>query len=263
MIDQGLTVGAAAAAVGVTVRSLHHWEQRGLVQPSMRTAAGYRVYGAADIARIQRICLYRELGIPLDEIARLLDDPATAPAESLQRQREQLAEQLERLQTMLTGVDRMLLAHRSGILLTAQQQVAVFGPQWQPEWIDGARERWGDTTQWAEYAERSAGRSASQWQEVADRAAALEADLVTALQTGVAAGSPEADALAERHRAGLDEYFSCTREMQVCLARGYQEDPGFTEHYEGLAPGLTVWLRSVVDANARAHGLDPDTATWS
>lgn len=257
-----LTVGEVAAVVGVTVRTLHHWESRGVVAPSLRTAAGYRLYDARDLARIQRVCLYRELGLPLDEITRVLDDPATPPADSLRRQRSQLAEQLERLQAMVTGLDRMIDAHESGLLLTAEQQAAVFGPQWQPEWIERARERWGDTRQWAEYAERSAERSPADWSQIAARSSALDEELAAALQAGVLPGSAEGNALAERHRAGMGEYFDCSHEMQVCLGRMYEADPGFTAHYASKAPGLTAWLRAVIEANAVSHGVDPDTATW-
>lgn len=257
-----MTVGEVAAVVGVTVRTLHHWESRGVVGPSLRTGAGYRLYGAQDLARIQRACLYRELGVPLGEIARLLDDPGTTPAESLRRQRSQLVEQLERLQAMVTGLDRMIDAHDHGLLLTPDQQAAVFGPQWQPEWIEQARQRWGDTRQWAEYAERSAGRTAVDWSHIAARSGALDEELAAACLRGVRPGSAEGNDLAERHRAGMGEYFDCSHQMQVCLGRLYQEDPGFSAHYDGKAPGMTAWLRAVIEANAVSHGVDPDTATW-
>ncbi len=74
----GLTVGRAAALVGVSVKTLHHWDAIGLVCPSERTWAGYRVYSGDDVARIHRVLVYRELGFPLAEIGRILDDPRFA-----------------------------------------------------------------------------------------------------------------------------------------------------------------------------------------
>jgi hypothetical protein len=50
--------------------------------------------------------------------------------------------------------------------------------------------------------------------------------------------------------------------MQVCLGRRYEADPGFAAHYDGIRAGLATWFRHLVDADARAHGIDPDTATW-
>lgn len=49
--------------------------------------------------------------------------------------------------------------------------------------------------------------------------------------------------------------------MQVCLGRMYEADPAFAAHYDGIR-GLATWFRRIVDAEARAHGIDPDTATW-
>ena len=63
------TVGELAKLTGITVRTLHHYDQIGLVQPSDRSRAGYRLYGDADVLRLQQVLIYRELGVPLDEIA--------------------------------------------------------------------------------------------------------------------------------------------------------------------------------------------------
>jgi MerR family transcriptional regulator, thiopeptide resistance regulator len=74
----GRAIGALAKATGLTVRTLHHYEEIGLLVASERTAAGHRRYVDADVARLYRICLLRRLGLPLAEIGRALDDPAWA-----------------------------------------------------------------------------------------------------------------------------------------------------------------------------------------
>jgi DNA-binding transcriptional MerR regulator len=258
----GLTVGAAASHAGVTVRTLHHWDAIGLVRPSQRSTAGYRLYSAADVARIHRVLIYRELGMPLENIGELLDAATIDATEPLRQQRAQLLDRIARLQGMVAAVDRMIEAADTGILLSAEEQVAIFGEQWQPSWTAEARDRWGNTPQWAQYAERAASRSAADWQEVADGVAALDRDLARAKQAGVSPGSEQANALAERHRASIGAYFDCTVSMHVCLGRKYATEPGFAAYYDGIEPGLSGWLRDIIDANARAHGVDPHTATW-
>lgn len=257
----GLTVGRAAAHVGVTVRTLHHWDDVGLVRPSLRNAKGYRLYDGTDLARIQRVLVYRELDLSLDAIATLLDDGGD-PTAALREQRRLVHERLAKLESMAIGLDRMIRAHESGVLLTVEQQAEIFGPGWRPEWLAGARARWGDTAQWAQYAEQAAHRGPAEWQAITDRMARLDADLAEAMASGVAPGSDEADALARRHRETFAAYFPITREMQVCLARMYDDEPAFTTYYDDIAPGLTVWFRSVVESEARHHGIDPDTAQW-
>ncbi|MEU0585388.1 MerR family transcriptional regulator [Streptomyces sp. NPDC006132] len=258
----GLTVGQVSARLGVTVRALHHWDEIGLARPSLRTAAGYRLYTAGDLERLHRIVVYREIGLGLDRIQAVLDDSTADVPGALRAQRAQVAERIERLQRLSTGLDRMIEAHERGLLLSAGQQAAIFGPEWNPDWPAQARRRYGDTTQWRQYAERAAARSPEEWQAVAEEMADLERALAKAMDAGVAPGSPEADQLVERHREVFASYFPLTRQMQVCLGRMFEDDPGFAAHYDGIRPGLATWFRHIVDASARAHGIDPDTATW-
>ncbi|MFJ5559807.1 MerR family transcriptional regulator [Streptomyces sp. NPDC093250] len=258
----GLTVGQVATRLGVTVRALHHWDEIGLARPSLRTAAGYRLYTAGDLERLHRIVVYREIGLGLDRIGALLDDPATDVPGALRAQRAQVTERIERLQQLGTGLDRMIDAHERGLLLTAEQQAAIFGPDWDPDWPAQARRRYGDTAQWRQYAERAATRSPEEWQAVAEAMGELERALGDAMDAGVAPGSPEAERLVERHREVFASYFPLTRQMQVCLGRMYETDLGFAAHYDGVRAGLATWFRRIIDADARAHGIDPDTAAW-
>lgn len=258
----GLTVGQASARLGVTVRALHHWDEIGLARPSLRTTAGYRLYTAGDLERLHRVVVYREIGLGLDRIRTVLDDSTADVPGALRAQRTQVAERIARLQRLSAGLDRMIDAHERGLLLTVEQQAAVFGPQWNPDWPAEARRRYGDTTQWQQYAERSASRGPEEWQAVTDAMADLDRALGEAMDAGVTPGSPEADQLVERHREVFASYFPLTRQMQVCLARTFETDPGFAAHYDGIRTGLAAWFRRIVDAGARAHGIDPETATW-
>lgn len=261
-VTEDLPVGRAAALVGVTVRTLHHWDAIGLVRPSGRTPAGYRVYAGEDVARMHRVLVYRELGLPLAEIGRLLDDPGTDARDHLRRQRAQLVERVSRIQKMVSSVDRLLEALETGMRLSPAEQVAIFGDDWRPSWAEEAGERWGGSAQWAQYAERAAGMTPEDWKEVAAETGALDADLAAAKRAGVVPGSAEANALAERHRALLSRHFDCTHSMQVCIGRTFTADPRFSGHYDAFAPGLAAWFHDVIAANAEARGIDPRSAEW-
>lgn len=258
----GLTVGQISARLGVTVRALHHWDEIGLARPSLRTASGYRLYTAGDLERLHRIVVYRELGLGLDRIRAVLDDSTADVPVALRAQRSQIAERIDRLRQLSTGLDRMIEAHERGLLLTVEQQAAVFGPRWDPDRHAQARRRYGNTTQWLQYTERSAARGPEEWQAVADAVSELDRALGDAMDAGVTPGSPEADRLVERHRDVFASYFPLTRQMQVCLGRRFEADPEFAAHYDGIRTGLATWFRRIVDASARAHGIDPDTAIW-
>ncbi|WP_396137160.1 MerR family transcriptional regulator [Curtobacterium sp. BRD11] len=257
-----LTVGRAAARLGVTVRTLHHWDEIALATPSSRTTAGYRLYADDDLERLRRIVVYRELGLDLEAIRSVLDGPSAAVVSALRAQQDQLAARIDHLNALGDDLARMAEAHEHGLLMTVEEQTAMFGPDWNPQWPAQARRRYGDTPEWRQYAERSASRTTDEWQAVADAAAALDRDLANAMDAGVEPGSPTADALAEKHRRVFSAYFPITQQMQVVLGRMYEADPAYTAHYDGVRGGLASWLRRIIDASARASGIDPDTATW-
>jgi DNA-binding transcriptional MerR regulator len=259
---EGITVGAAARQVGVTVRTLHHWDEIGLASPSLRTPAGYRHYTADDLQRLQRIVAYRETGLGLDAVREVLDDPTAEIGATLREQRNRLAERIEELQRLDERLGRMAEAHERGILLDDDEQTELFGADWDAERARGARAAWGDSPQWAQFAERSANRTREQWRALSGALAGLQDALGDAVARGVAPGSDEANELVERHRTVFSELFPLSREMQVCLGRMFESDPGFSAHYDGIQPGLAGWFRRSIDASARAHGIDPDTAVW-
>lgn len=128
-VEENLTVGRAAELAGVTVRTLHHYDEIGLLQPSARNGAGYRVYSADDMERLREVLAYRRLGFGLREIAALVDDPATDAVAHLRRLRGLLLEQRDRAAAMVTAIDRELEARAMGIRSTPEEQFKMFGAQ--------------------------------------------------------------------------------------------------------------------------------------
>ncbi|WP_089249392.1 MerR family transcriptional regulator [Rhodococcoides kyotonense] len=248
-----MKVGEVARLVGISVRTLHHYDQIDLVVPSGRTSKGYRSYSASDVERLHRVLTYRELGFPLDEIATLLDDPSIDTMAHLKRQRQLLDARIDRLHQMAAAVDKMMEAKKMGIQLTPEEQREVFGDDWLgDEYAGEAEERWGQTEAWKQSQSRTASYSKEDWKRVKAETDALEADFATALTEGVPADSDRAAELAERHRASIEQYYDCGYEMHVCLGEMYIADERFTKHYDDVAPGLAQYLRDAIVANAAA-----------
>ena len=261
--DSGeLTVGQVAGLVGVSVRTLHHWDEIGLVVPSARSWAGYRLYEPDDVARIHRVLVYRETGMPLAEVARVLDDPDVDATAHLARQRDLLQARIAHLTRMLRAVDTMMERNSMGENLTPQQQAEILGAEWDPAWQEEAEERWGDSDEWAQAAARKAAMTRQDWARVAEETEALEIDLANAMREGVVPGSERANALAERHLASIDQWFDATYAKQVLIARGYVANSRFTAYYDKRESGLAAWIKEIIDANAAAHGVDPANAVW-
>lgn len=106
--DGELRVGALAAAAGLTVRALHHYEEIGLLVPSRRSASGHRVYDEVDVARLYRVLLLRKLGLPLRDIARSLDDPAWETRPAMRRHRHHVEERIRSFTDIRARLDRLL-----------------------------------------------------------------------------------------------------------------------------------------------------------
>jgi MerR family transcriptional regulator, thiopeptide resistance regulator len=260
--DTGLTVGRTAELVGVSVRTLHHWDDIGLVQPSARTWAGYRLYSGADIARVQQVLVYREIGMPLAQIAEVLDDPAADVADHLGRQRELLITRIARLQELVSAVNRMMEARELNEELTPEEQARSFGSEWHDPYHEEAEERYGHTEEWAQSQARAKKMSPAEWDEAKRDLEELEAALAEAKRGGVQPGTEAANGLAEQHRASIGRWFEVSHSKQVLMACNYVDDPRFTAHYDDREPGLAAWLKAIIDANAQAHGVDPANAEW-
>lgn len=245
------TVGVVAKLVGVSVRTLHHYDEIGLVTPSDRTPSGYRSYSDADVERLHRVLTYRALGFPLEEIAALLDDPDVDAVAHLRRQHELLSERIDRLHEMAAAVEKMMEAKSMGIQLTPEEQNEIFGADWPgEEYAAEAKERWADTDAWKQSQQRTAKFDKKDWQRIKAEGDALEAKLAEAMAEGVEPGSDRANALAEEHRAGIAKFYDCDHPMQVNLAEMYVADDRFRQHYDDIAPGLAQFVRDIIVANA-------------
>ncbi|MDT3440948.1 MerR family transcriptional regulator [Pseudofrankia sp. BMG5.37] len=250
-----LTVGRVAGLSGVTVRTLHHYDQIGLVCPSGRTAAGYRVYSPADLERLRQVLVYRELGFPLEEIRALVSDPGVDTAAHLRRQRGLLVERGERLAALGAALDRHLEARAMGMRLTPEEQLEVFGTdKVGGEWADEAEHRFGETDAYQESQRRAASYTKDDWARLkAESDAALRA-WREALLSGLPADGPETTALAEEHRQHITRWFyDCGYDIHVGLAEMYLADERFTQVYEIVAPGLARYVHDAILANAPAR----------
>ena len=250
-----LSIGEVANLFGLTVRTLHHWDEIHLVCPRWRSASNARLYTRQEIERIQHVLTYRAAGFSLDAIKKLLDDTQLDRATHFRRQRELLVHRQEILASMIHALD-MLSEEETHMTLDHIDQ------RWGQEFEAEAKQRWGHTEEWAAAARAKEAMTPKQWQSLQVTTDDLERRLAQALNDGIASDSPQAMALAEEQRLVLSTWFPMTHSKHCLVSRGYTEDPRFQQYYERRAQGLSVWLRAAIEANARAHGVDPENAQW-
>ncbi|WP_405491558.1 MerR family transcriptional regulator [Streptomyces sp. NBC_00096] len=245
------SVGQVAGFAGVTVRTLHHYDEIGLLSPGGRSHAGHRRYEDADLDRLQRVLFYRELGFPLDEVMVLLDDPESDPREHLRRQHALLSDRIARLQQMAAAVEHAMEAKKMGINLTPEEKFEVFGDKDPEQYAEEAERRWGGTDTYAESQRRSAGHTKDDWQRMQDQAADWGARYRALMEAGESAGGERAMDLAEEHRLHICTWFyDCSYEIHTGLGEMYVADERFKGFYDSVHPGLALHLRDSIMANA-------------
>ena len=251
-MEKEMTVGEIARLAGVTVRTLHHYDEIGLVTPTDRTEAGYRLYGYREAARLQEVLFFRELGFGLDEIKAIVDEPDYDRPTALANQRGMLEAKADRLLKMVDAVDAAIDAEKRGIAMDKEEMLEVFGGFDPTEYEEEARERWGDTDAYQQSARRTARYTREDWERLGAEAAEINEAFIALMEAGEAAGGPEAMDVAERHRAHISKWFyECSIEIHQGLGQMYVADHRFTENIDKAWPGLAAYMSEAIQANAR------------
>lgn len=245
-----MTVGEVARLLGLTVRTLHHYDRIGLCVPSERSFAGYRLYTADDLQRLQQVVVYRRLEVPLDTIAELLESGDTAT--HLARQREAVMARMEELTELIQAIDDTLEKTMNDQDMTAEDMKKLFGDGFEEAQAE-AWERWGDTDEWKESQRRTKSYRKDDWQRIKAEGDKIQAALADAFKAGMRPDDSRATELVEAHRQHISRWFyDCSKQMQVGLGEMYVSDPRFTAAYDETyaAPGLAEWVRDAIEVNA-------------
>ncbi len=250
------SVGQVADLAGVTIRTLHHYDEIGLLSPSGRSLAGYRIYEEPDLERQQQILFYRELGFALEEIVTIVDDPRTDAVGHLRRQRGLLTERIERLRKMVAAIDYEMEVRVMDIKLTPEERLEVFGDFNPEDHAEEAERRWGDTDAYRQSQRRVSNYTKEDWLKIKAEHDEVAANLATLFESGATPDSEEAMVAAEAHRRHISRwYYDCSHEIHRGLAKLYVSDERFRANYDALAPGLSEFIRDAIHASAE-HASD-------
>ena len=253
------TIGEAADILQVSTRTLRHWDDIGLLQPSWRTWGDHRLYSEADVERGMNILIYRGAGVALKDVAELIDASSANRAEILRNQRELLQEKAGHIHQLIQAVDTLLTAEteKKGKTLNTEDKIALFGENW-PVYDKEARERWGDTEDYQVNQERVSKMSKADIQAAKQEAEEFKHMLADAHSRAVQPGSEEAKGVIDKHMGTIAPYMPMSRSKQVLLARMYVADERFADAYGDDRE----FLLSLVEAQAQAEGIDLANVCW-
>ena len=252
------TVKQLARLSGVSVRTLHHYDEIGLLKPSFLGENRSRYYGREELLRLQDILFHRELGVPLQEITRLLANEGRDRFAVLSHHREVLAERIERSRQLLTTIDRTIAELNGEGTMNDKDFYHGFAPEKQAEYEQQLIDHLGEN------ARKGIEASKAHWGTLGkkDMQAALEEGgkaemaLVERFRAGDAIDAPEVEPALERHRAWVSRMWGreCPVPTYGSMADLYSSDPGFRARYEAHGEGFTDWLAGAMRAHAAQKG---------
>src|SRR5688500_16574689 len=163
------TVKAVADIAGVSVRTLHHYDEIGLLKPAAHTAARYRLYADRDLERLQQVLFFKELGFDLKEIKRVLSDPHFDRRKALVEHRKLLLERQERVRRLIRSVDRTLKALKQGDPMNANMFDGFDAARYEEE----ARQKWGGSPEFEQSVRRAKAYTKQDWDEIRKEGGAI------------------------------------------------------------------------------------------
>lgn len=239
-----------ADLTGVTVRALRHYDKIGLLPPAQVTEAGYRLYGPAELDRLQQILFFRELEFPLAEIKAILACPSYDRQAALAAQRDLLQEKRKRLDGLLSLVEDALKGE--GTMQFTPFDNQPFEKK-RRAYAQQAEARWGTTAAWRESQQKTKGYDKAAWAAIR----AEEEKLFTSFAAcrHLAPEHPEVQALVARWQAHITRrYYRCTPEILAGLGQMYLSDDRFRQTLDAYGQGTARLMSEAIEVFCAAQG---------
>jgi DNA-binding transcriptional MerR regulator len=237
------TVKQLSDLAGVTPRTLHHYDQIGLLKPSRTGDNGYRYYGEDAVLKLQQILFYRELGMPLDEIKSIMGRRDFEILTALENHKMELSKKATRLEHLISTVDNTILHLKGQKSMSNKQLFEGFSEEQQekyaaeaetmydPEIVRASNKKWK-------------GYSAEKKQAILEEGRQIYVEMVAAIPSG--ADAPEVQVLVERWRKHMDYFWTPSLDQLVGLAEMYNVDPRFKANFDKMNPRLAPFMLEAV-----------------
>ena len=236
-----MTVKEVSDLTGVSIRTLHYYDQLGLLPAAGHTDSGYRLYDDAALERLQQILLFRELEFPLKDIQRILTNSAFDRRKALAQQIELLTLKKQHLESLISLAQKTLTTGGTYMDFTA------FDTQKIQEYTRQAKQQWGATPAYKEFEQKTAHQTA---QEAADMGSRLME--ILAVFGGMQHKSPAAPAVQTQVKALqafiTEHYYTCTKEIFAQLGQMYGAGGAFTENINAAGgPGTAEFAAKAIE----------------
>ena len=238
-----LQIKEFAELTGVSVRTLHYYDEIGLLKPSfVDEQNGYRFYDEASLERMQEILFYRELDFPLKSIAEILASPNYDKQKALAEQKRLLTIKKDRLERLIAALEQ---AEKGEITMSAFDNSEYETARQQYE--DEAKQRWGDTDAYKESQAKTAGYSKEKWNDVLDGMNGVFAEFAECKKCGESADSDTAQRLVKKLQDYITaSFYHCTNEILARLGQMYICDERFKNNIDSHGEGTAEFVSETI-----------------
>lgn len=248
------TVKQLANLAGISVRSLHYYDEIGLLKPSFVKENGYRYYEKTELIKLQQILFFRELEFSLEKIKQIMQSPGFNALDALKDQRHLLELKKQRINRLLKTIDETMNELKGGDDVNSDQKFSAFNDPSYQKYKNEIEQKWGNTHAYKQSIERVGKMSKEQFKKIKEEAEDIANTTADLLNKGFSVQSVEVQKQMDRFYKHLSNFYDPSYEMFKGLGQMYVEDSRFTAYYEKRAKGLAVFMRDAMAYYASEHG---------
>lgn len=238
------TVNQLAQLAGVSVRTLHHYDEIGLLKPSVRTESKYRYYGKAELLRLQQIMLYKELDFTLAQIANILDDPDFDILNALKEHKSELQKRKEKMDVLLETVDKTIKQLKEkNKKMNYEEMYKGFTKEQAQAYRKEAADRWGEKNI-NDSEKRILAMNKGEWEALKQKGDDIYRELMKLMH--LSPSDQQVQDLIKEHFEMTGNFFDVTREIYANMGTMYVEDERFRAFYDRYAKNLAPFLRDAI-----------------
>lgn len=238
------TVKQLACLSGVSVRTLHYYDEVGLLKPGRVEKNGYRQYGESELVKLQQILFFKELDFSLEDINKIMTSPGFDVSIALADQKQLLQMKRKRLDGLIKSIDKTMNTMNNNKKIQDDEMYDAFKDEDVKQYQDEVKQRWGNTDAYKQSQARVSKMTKKEMEKLKEDGKKHTQALADSMDKGPK--HPDVQALIAKSHEGVNFFYDCSLEMFRNLGEMYVPDPRFTAYYEKFRPGLAVFVRDAI-----------------
>ena len=237
-----MRISEVAKLTGITVRTLHYYDEIGLLKPSEITEAGYRLYSREDLEILQQILFFRELDYPLSQIKEIMNNPNYDKEEALKKQKELLIQQRQRIEGLIKLIEKRIEGDNNMSFKEFDMNEIEENKK---KYAKEVKERWGTSKAYEESEKKTSSYNKEKWGDINQETSEIFKGFAELRNSDP--GSEEVQELVRRWQKYItDNFYTCTNEILSGLGLMYVEDERFKENLDKNGEGTAKLMAEAI-----------------